>query len=199
MRWSHLPNKPLQFCHGVTELFLQHHLANFVECVKYVHRLPYRRVSKSGDYRLVLAEARGTCSTKHALLKQLADEQQIPLTLNMCILLVNKRNMPDLTAYLHEVGLHEIPEAHVYCEYEGMDFDITFPYKILKPNQKDIVYKESITADQIGLYKRSIHKTYMTKWMTENSIRYTENEIWNIREKCISTLSITNEITETST
>ncbi|MGI6128050.1 MAG: hypothetical protein ACOYEF_14125 [Planifilum sp.] len=45
----------------------------------YIRRLPYGCNTDRGDFRRVLREGKGTCSTKHALLVRLAQEQGIPL------------------------------------------------------------------------------------------------------------------------
>jgi hypothetical protein len=42
----------------------------------------------------VHTEGRGTCSTKHALLAELATEQRLPVALVLGIYLMNERNTP---------------------------------------------------------------------------------------------------------
>ena len=43
----------------------------------YIKNLPYGRNSNRTDFSLVFTEHKGTCSSKHALLKQLADTNKI--------------------------------------------------------------------------------------------------------------------------
>ena len=50
-----------------------------------VCELPYGRNSNPDDPLTVLTEQRGTCSTKHALLRRLAIEQRIDLVLMLGI------------------------------------------------------------------------------------------------------------------
>jgi hypothetical protein len=47
-------------------------LGGYREAAHHVRYLPYGRNSDRSDWRLVLKEGRGTCSTKHALLAELA-------------------------------------------------------------------------------------------------------------------------------
>ena len=51
--------------------------------VTYIRRLPYGRNTDRSDILRVLREGKGTCSTKHALLACLAQEQGIPLELTL--------------------------------------------------------------------------------------------------------------------
>lgn len=52
----------------VSREFLTHGLVHFRQAAQFVKQLPYGRNTDRSDYRLVLSEGRGTCSTKHALL-----------------------------------------------------------------------------------------------------------------------------------
>lgn len=67
----------------ISREFLDRGLADMAVAVEYVRRLPYGRNTNRGDFRLVLREMKGTCSTKHALLACLAQEQGIPLQLTL--------------------------------------------------------------------------------------------------------------------
>jgi hypothetical protein len=58
------------------------------------------------DILAVLNERRGPCSTKHALLKALADEQGLPIRLMLGIYEMNARNTPGIGRVLEE---HHMP------------------------------------------------------------------------------------------
>ncbi|MEM8585667.1 MAG: hypothetical protein AAGF87_15415, partial [Bacteroidota bacterium] len=58
----------------LTSLIRHCQISTWEELVAYVHHLPYGRTSDPTDLGLVLRERKGTCSTKHALLKKAADE-----------------------------------------------------------------------------------------------------------------------------
>jgi uncharacterized protein (TIGR00369 family) len=49
-------------------------LGSYREAARYVRSLPYGRNTDRSDWRVVLKEGRGACSTKHALLAELARE-----------------------------------------------------------------------------------------------------------------------------
>src|SRR5580698_10132355 len=59
-----------------------------------VCELPYGRNSNPYDPLTVLTEQRGTCSTKHALLRRLAIEQRIDVALVLGIYEMAEQNTP---------------------------------------------------------------------------------------------------------
>jgi hypothetical protein len=73
----------------------------------------------------VLTEGRSTCSTKHALLAELATEQHLPVALMLGIYLMSERNTPGVGSVLTRHGLAEIPEAHCYLMHDGVRIDVT--------------------------------------------------------------------------
>jgi hypothetical protein len=63
-----LPNFDLDPGSTISAQFLFYGKRDYHAAASYVQSLPYSRNSERSDYGLVLAERRGTCSTKHALL-----------------------------------------------------------------------------------------------------------------------------------
>jgi len=59
----------------------------------------------------VHTEGRGTCTTKHALLAELATEQRLPVALVLGIYLMNERNTPSVGSVLARHGLTEISRS----------------------------------------------------------------------------------------
>ena len=58
----------------VSTLFTERELFTFSDAALYIKSLPYKRNSNKNDIACVLKDSYGTCSTKHALLHQLAIE-----------------------------------------------------------------------------------------------------------------------------
>ena len=56
---------------------------------------PYGRNVATSDMLAVLNERKGTCGTKHALLKSLATERALPIRLMLGIYEMNARNTPE--------------------------------------------------------------------------------------------------------
>jgi hypothetical protein len=86
---------------------------------RYLQALPYGRISDRARPLLVLVEGRGTCSSKHAVLVELADEIGLDVRLTPGIFEMSARTHPELTTILERHGLDHIPEAHCYVRHRG--------------------------------------------------------------------------------
>ena len=157
---------------------------------EWVRALPYKRNSNKEDNLIVLKEACGTCSSKHELIKRLSEENGIDdCRLILCMFKMSSNNTPKVASVLSAYGLDYIPEAHTYITLNGVAHDFTFPGNPELLYQDDILYMEEILADQIKSYKVETHKAYLNKWIKEVQSPYSFQEIWEIREACIASLS----------
>ncbi len=150
----------------------------------YVRDLPYGRNSDRSDWGLVLAENRGTCSTKHALLAALAREHGASVELRLGVYLMDGTNTPGVAGVLEASGLAGLPEAHCYLAYRGERVDVT---GVEANTAKEFLYEESIEPDQIGAYKLDLHRRFLRTWATER--RLDPERVWRVREECIGALS----------
>jgi hypothetical protein len=105
--------------HGpLSQEFLALGCVHWKEALCYVNQIPYARNSNSNNFHLVLEEQRGTCSTKHALLVALAEEQQFPLQLMMGLMEMTAEKFPLLAPVLKKYDLTAVVETHCYLGYE---------------------------------------------------------------------------------
>lgn len=164
-------------------------LTDLQEAVRYVRDLPYGRTESRSDFGSVLDEGVGTCSTKHALLAHVCEQQgidDIQLTLGMYEM--NEHNTPGVGAVLAGHGLEYIPEAHCYLKYKGDRFDFTRADTDTEPITRVLV-EEPIRPSQIGEYKIERHRTFLADWIDTTECDLTLDELWHIREACIEQLS----------
>jgi hypothetical protein len=173
--------------------FTDMNITDFAAALKYIQHLPYGRNSKDGSLMRVLDEKRGTCSTKNALLHTLCMEngkQGFALTLG--IFNMDAENTPQIQPVLRKYRLPYIPEAHVYLKNNGAIIDATYP-KAQIAWIKTLVAEEEIEANDIGKYKAQYHRSYLDKWRKESKdkavIKYTTDQLWDIREECIAAMS----------
>lgn len=162
----------------------------FLELLKKVNALPYGRNSDRSDFQLVEIENRGTCSTKHAFLKDKASEmanEEVDLVL--CIFKMTAQNCPPIAEILKDYSLEYIPEAHCFLKMEGRNYDITFPNSDSLKIENDLIECQNIEPEQIGDYKLNYHKAFLIKWLVDSKMEMTFKEIWEIREACIKRLS----------
>jgi hypothetical protein len=186
--WEALPTVSLHPCGFITRAFLARDLCDFQAAARYLHHLPYGRNTNRADFRLVLDEGCGTCSTKHALLAELAREQQIPVTLTLGIYTMHERNTPGVGPILEKYGLFFLPEAHCYLTYAKTRIDITRSGVEATEPITHFFYEEIITPADIGAYKVEVHQSYLRTWLVnEPSVAgRTFADIWKIREECIA-------------
>ena len=189
--WEALPAVALHPSGSITRAFLALGTGNFQTAACYLHHLPYGRNTNRADFRLVLDEGRGTCSTKHALLAELAREQQIPVALTLGIYAMHERNTPGVGYILEKYGLSFLPEAHCYLTYARTRIDITRPRVESTEPITQFFHEEIITPVDIGKYKVEVHHQYLRTWLAnEHSVAgRTFTEIWEIREECIAALA----------
>lgn len=176
---------------NISNRFLEYNIYTFQQALDFVRHLPYGRNLNKSDLITVFVEGCGTCSTKHALLKQLAIENNYDnIKLIMGLFKMNANNTPEITKTLNENKLDYIPEAHCYLKIENEIIDV------MKVNSKpedfanDLIEEKEILPNQIADYKEAYHKNYLENWLKGNKqIIYTLNELWAIREQCIQDLS----------
>jgi len=165
-------------------------ISNFNDALTYVQNLPYGRNSNRSDYTLILKEQKGTCSTKHAFLAALANQENKPhVKLFMGIYKMCKENTQGVSTVLEKWQLPYIPEAHCYLKINDEIVDMTRNCKSHNSFEASLLFEEEILSHQIGDYKVKRHQEYLKDWIISESITYNFKTIWNIREACIQSIS----------
>jgi hypothetical protein len=160
------------------------------ELVKYVQDLPYGRNNNREDLGLVLSEKKGTCSSKHAFLKQISILNKVPnIKLILSIYKMTQENTPNIGEKLSENNINYIPEAHCYLIANNERLDLTTNTSQFQKIKKDILIEQEILPNQVDKFKVEYHKNYLKNWIIDKKIDFNFEEIWNIREKCISNLT----------
>ncbi|WP_417608847.1 hypothetical protein [Owenweeksia hongkongensis] len=150
--------------------------------------LPYGRNSDRTDYTLILKENKGTCSTKHALVRAVAIENNWPdVNLYIGFFFMDSNIYPRLKDILEKAGLEGIPEAHTFLVIDGNYVDVTSKSSPIEEGM--IIDEMDIDPVGIGDLKESIHKGFIADWAEEEKINLPLNQIWATREACIKELS----------
>jgi hypothetical protein len=184
-----LTHRPLAEDGPVTRRFRAAGVEDFGGAAGYLLQLPYGRITDRSKFWLVLEEGRGTCTTKHATLAELAREQHIDVQLMLGIYAMTERNTPGVGAVLEGHGLTCIPEAHCYLRYQGQRVDVTGVAAGAEPIDR-FLHEEPITVEQIGAYKNDLHRRFLRDWIVrEETVRGRSLDgVWRIREECIAAL-----------
>ena len=164
---------------------------NFEELIDKVKNLPYGRNANRYDFSLVLSENKGTCSSKHAFLKDFADKNEIEnVKLYIGIFKMNEVNTPKLGDLLSRNNIKYIPEAHCYLKINQIPVDATTSDSFYDKIKQDILEEIEIIPNQVSDFKVEYHKAFLKKWITKTNQNNTFEEIWEIREQCIEKLSL---------
>lgn len=177
---------------GVTSRdFIGRGIVNFADAARHVWRLPYGRNSDRSDWRLVLREGRGTCSTKHALLAVLTREQGLDIDLILAIY-ENEANTPGTGPVLAMHGLACIPEAHCFLRWQGRNIDLTMPAGRPANESMRFLHEEAIVPERIADRKVKLHRATLVTWLASLDRDDLDIErLWIIREACIAAISVT--------
>ncbi|WP_110514239.1 hypothetical protein [Herpetosiphon llansteffanensis] len=180
-----LPDVPLDADLPMSASLISQGLEHYQAVARWIATLPFGRNTNPLDWRLVVSEKRGTSSTKHAFLAELARELALPINLYFGIYLMDGKNTPGVGQTLESNKLSAIPEAHCFLRYGRWNIDVT-----RSANAEPILQffeEQQITPDQIGDYKRTVHRNFLLKWATSQGLSLTK--AWAIREACMAALT----------
>lgn len=174
----------------LTELAKSNDINSWNELTGFVKKLPYGRNKNRNDLKLVLTEKKGSCSSKHALLKAIADLNSVPnIKLILGIYKMTQINTPKIGNVLLENNINFIPEAHCYLKIGEQRLDFTNKNSDIKKIETDIIQEIEIEPEQIAKFKVDYHKDFIKNWIIENNLLLDFKEIWSLRETCIENLS----------
>ena len=163
----------------------------FEDVCLYVAKLPYQRNIDKANTLCVINEQCGTCSTKHVLLKTIAEEHhRNDIHLVIGIFLMTRNNSPKITPVLNSFNLRYIPEAHCYLKINQIPVDATTSDSFYDKIKQDILEEIEILPNQVSHFKVEYHKAFLKKWIKETNQNNTFEKIWEIREQCIEQLSL---------
>lgn len=177
----------------ISKRFYELNVSTINEAFEYIKQLPYGRNTNKSSWLTVLDEGKGTCSTKHALLKRLCNEQNIDeILLFTRVFEMSGDYHPGIESILHQYGLHAIPEAHVFLKIDNTIVDCTSTNSDFDAfiNSKNL-HEQQLEPEQTSDFKIELHKKVMSDWLNQHSdsISYSIEELWNIREQCIHALT----------
>jgi hypothetical protein len=192
LSWDALDPVRLAPAGAVTAAFAAVAKADLRSAAQYVARLPYGRNSQPEDPLIVLAEQRGTCSTKHSLLCRLAIEQALPISLIVGLYEMTGRNTPGIEPVLRRYGLNGLLEAHCYLRSGSNRIDVTKESATDRVDPiEPFLHEEEIDPKQITHYKTDLHQKLLKQWIAGNALLkdFSFEQVWSIREECIASLS----------
>ena len=189
--WEALPDRALAGAGPEAAALLRRGMRDYRAAARFVCELPYGRNADRADYRLVLREGRGTCSTKHALLAAIAEEEALPVSLRIGIYDMDEGNTPGVGPVLAAHGLASLPEAHCYLAYRGLRVDVTRS-GVSSSGRVRFHAEWCIRPEQIGDHKVSLHRAFLRDWLgRQPDLGLDLETLWRVREACIAALAET--------
>lgn len=172
------------------DLLQKEGISNWAQLKKHIQSLPYGRNSERDNFTLVLTEKKGTCSSKHALLKEIADANNFTdIHLVLGLFKMNGINNPKIASTLSKNNLDYIPEAHCYLLEQGIKKDLTSQNSDFNKIESDILLEELIQPHEVVSYKVEWHKNLLNIWLQRQNSNLSFDALWKIREDCIHALS----------
>jgi len=174
----------------LTKLATSNGIKTWNELTEFVKNLPYGRNKNRTDLGLVLFEKKGTCSSKHALLKSLADLNSVPnIHLVIGIYRMTELNTPKIGTVLSKNSMEFIPEAHCYLKINGKRTDLTTRKSDFKKIEKDLIQEKEIEPKHVAEFKVDYHKKFIENWLKETNSACEFEQVWQLREACIKNLT----------
>jgi hypothetical protein len=186
-----IPNFLIKSDGKISKLFIDQSILDFKSACDYIQNLPIGRTKSTIDFTLVFIENKGTCSTKHAILNQLAEENgNFEIELMFGIFLMNSETHPILTDFFTNKDYQILPESHCFLRYKGERYDFTSSKNIMTAIENKIVREQRIEPQQVGEWKEKIHQDYLMRWLKRKAeMKISLEEIWKDREYCNLLLS----------
>ena len=158
------------------------------ETLNFVKQIPYGRNANRDDFSLIISENKGTCSSKHAYLKDFANKNNIPnIKLIIGMYKMNEQNTK-IGTILSQNKIEYIPEAHCYLKIDDKTVDITSKDADFEKIKADLLLEIEIEPYQVADFKVDYHQNFIKNWLKETNSNFTLEQIWKIRECCIEKL-----------
>ncbi len=169
----------------ISKAFTDRGIDTFSEACTFVRQLKYGRNADKDNLLSVFSDNCGTCSTKHALLNQLAlDNGYTDFKLMIGLYKMHAINTPKIGTILRDCGLDYLPEAHCYLRWDSMLMDLTMNTSESINFQDDVLEEIEISPNQINAFKVQYHKDFLKDWLSQHPhIHYSLEELWWIRYK----------------
>jgi hypothetical protein len=162
-------------------------ISTFSHLTQRVASIPYGRTSSESPIA-VLIQNRGTCSSKHRLLAQVAQEfHQFEITLAVGIYEMDEDNTPGVGVILDAAGVASIPEAHCYLKVDDSRFDFTGLRGGATSPFQSLLSETVVSPENLARDKKRLHASCLLHWAGQHGLSL--DNAWTIREACISALS----------
>lgn len=165
-------------------LFRQRGCRTLADAAAHLTALPYGRTTGS-EPEQVLLQARGTCSTKHALFALTCREAGEDVKLMIGFFPMAEDNTPGVGAVLQEAGLDAIWEAHCYIRTPDGPLDLTG----LPSGETPVHLADEAELEPTEIARKAeLHRKALAVWARREGLDQDLEDLWMLRERCIAAL-----------
>jgi hypothetical protein len=145
-------------------------------------------VSNAAEALSVLREHKGTCSSKHRLLAEVARDCGHPeIELVVGIYAMSEANTPGVGAVLRAASCVSIPEAHCYLRVGVARFDFTGLAEGHESPFASLLEEHVVPPESLATAKPSLHRLALDRWAP--TVGRSPATAWSLREACIAALT----------
>ncbi len=194
------PDTKIEPAGPMSHRFLEMGVATFAEACRRIHEMPYGYNSDREDPLILFKEGKGTCTTKHLVIGELAGELGIPVEKHIGIYAMTEAIVAGTDPILEKYELPYIPMIHCFLIYDRYRVDLTEGNRNGK-NQPidDFLHTEKVATTISGkaeyLKYRQALKDHI---LNREELRHTDMKtILHAREEGLAVLKSHVEVSET--
>ena len=186
--YDKLPDAEIKSNGIISKKFLELGITSFKEACMYVHNIEYGYNTNYDDKMIFFKEKKGTCTSKHATIAQLAKELNIPMSKSVGIYRLTEEIATGTNLILKKYDLPYVPMQHCFLVYKNFRFDLTEGNCNGKNTSiENFIYTEKVEPyisqkDEYLLYKEVLKKYVLP---TKEMEGISERNILKAREESI--------------
>jgi hypothetical protein len=186
--YDKLPDAEIKPSGIISRKFLELGIKSFKEACIYVHDIEYGYNTNYDDKMIFFKEKKGTCTSKHATIAQLAKELDIPIYKHVAVYKLTEEIATGTNKILKKYELPYVPMQHCFLVSKDYHFDLTEGNCNGKNTSiEDFIYTQKVEPfisqkDEYLLYKKVL-KDYVL--LSKEMEGVSERNILKAREESI--------------
>ncbi len=123
--YDKLPEGDIKSVGDISKKFLALGIESFKAACDYIHELEYGSNTNYKDKMILFKENKGTCTSKHAVIAELARELDIPVYKHVCVYKFTDEITLGASEILKKYNVPYVPLMHCFLVYDKDYFDLT--------------------------------------------------------------------------
>ncbi|NVM44388.1 MAG: hypothetical protein HWN79_05680 [Candidatus Lokiarchaeota archaeon] len=166
--YDKLPDVELKPVGELSKKFLDLGIKTFKDACNYVHNVDYGYNTDYEDRMILFKEKKGSCTSKHAVIAELAQELKIPLYKYVYVYKLTEEITTGVQHILEKYDIPYVPMVHCFLVYEDYQFDLTEGnYNGKKKHIDNYIHAEEVDPfisrkDEYLLYKKVLEEKILT-------------------------------------